>query len=143
VREIWGSIPKPIKSPTSCQLLAIVATLMCGPWRKAAEMGTAHSWHTKGILIEYNEDLIWYFFEFIEKDLFVFCCKSPETLLHLFYSCVIIETFWNDISEWLYELNILAKYRINFRLEKFQKFVSFQCKGNFINLIDYFLVQDF
>jgi len=24
------------------------ATLMCGPWRKATEMGTAHSWHPKG-----------------------------------------------------------------------------------------------
>jgi len=21
---------------------------LCGPWRKAAEMGTAHSWHPKG-----------------------------------------------------------------------------------------------
>jgi len=29
--------------PTRCQQLTTVATLMCGPWRKAAEMGTAHS----------------------------------------------------------------------------------------------------
>jgi len=23
-------------------------TRLCGPWRKAAELGTAHSWHSKG-----------------------------------------------------------------------------------------------
>jgi len=22
--------------------------LLCGPWRKAAEIGNAHSWHPKG-----------------------------------------------------------------------------------------------
>jgi len=48
VRKVWGSNPEPIKSPKHCQRLATVATLMCGPWRKAAEMGTAHSWHPKG-----------------------------------------------------------------------------------------------
>jgi len=47
VREVLGSNPEPIKSPTSCQQLATAATLMCGPWRKAAEMGTAYSWHSK------------------------------------------------------------------------------------------------
>jgi len=44
VWEVWGSNPEPIKSPKRCQQLALAATLMCGPWRKAAEMGTAHSW---------------------------------------------------------------------------------------------------
>jgi len=43
VWEIWGSNPELIKYPTRCQQLANVATLMCGPWCKAAEMGTAHS----------------------------------------------------------------------------------------------------
>jgi len=33
----------PIKSPTRCQLLALAATLMCGHWRKAVDIGTAHS----------------------------------------------------------------------------------------------------
>jgi len=48
VREIWGSNIEPIKSPTRCQRLATAATFMCGPWPKAAEMGTAHSRHPKG-----------------------------------------------------------------------------------------------
>jgi len=43
VREVWGSNSDPIKSPTRCQRLATAATLMCGPWRKAAEMNTDHS----------------------------------------------------------------------------------------------------
>jgi len=43
VREVWSSNPEPIKSPTCCQQLVTVATLMCGHWRKAAEMDTAHS----------------------------------------------------------------------------------------------------
>jgi len=43
VREVWSSYPEPIKSLTFCQRLATAATFMCGPWRKAAEMGTAHS----------------------------------------------------------------------------------------------------
>jgi len=28
--------------PTHCQRHATAATLMCGPWRKAAELGTGH-----------------------------------------------------------------------------------------------------
>jgi len=43
VRKEWGSNLEPIKSPTRCQRLATAATLMCGPRRKAAEIGTAHS----------------------------------------------------------------------------------------------------
>jgi len=43
VREVGGSNLEPIKSPTRCQRLATVATLMCEPWAQAAEMGTAHS----------------------------------------------------------------------------------------------------
>jgi len=37
----------PIKSLTHCQRLATAATFKCGLWRKAAELGTAHSWHPK------------------------------------------------------------------------------------------------
>jgi len=31
---------------------------MCGPWRKAAEMGIAHSVTPERVLSEYNKDLI-------------------------------------------------------------------------------------
>jgi len=41
---------------------ATTATLMCGPWRKAAELGTAHSVIPERVLIEYNEDLILIYF---------------------------------------------------------------------------------
>jgi len=40
VREVWDSNPERVKSPTRCQQLTTV-----GSWRKAAEMGTAHSRH--------------------------------------------------------------------------------------------------
>jgi len=43
MREVWGSNPKPIKSSTRCQRLTAASTLMYGPWRKAAELGTGHS----------------------------------------------------------------------------------------------------
>jgi len=43
VQEVRGSNPEPIKSPKRCQQLATVTTLMCGPWRKVAEMGAAYS----------------------------------------------------------------------------------------------------
>jgi len=39
VQEVWDSNPEPITTPTRCQQLATVATLMCGPWRKAVELG--------------------------------------------------------------------------------------------------------
>jgi len=48
LQEVWSSNPKPIKSSTHCQWLTTTATLKFGPWHKAAEMGTAHSWHQKG-----------------------------------------------------------------------------------------------
>jgi len=48
VREVWGSNSEPKKSPTRYQRLATAAILKCGPWCKAAEKGTAHSWHPKG-----------------------------------------------------------------------------------------------
>jgi len=43
VRELRGSNPEPIKSLTRCQRLATAAALKCGPLRKDAELGTAHS----------------------------------------------------------------------------------------------------
>jgi len=42
-RMLLGSNLEPIKSLTRCQLLATIATLMYRPWRKATELGTAHS----------------------------------------------------------------------------------------------------
>jgi len=35
---IRHSNPEPIKSPTRCQQLATVATLLRGPWRKATDI---------------------------------------------------------------------------------------------------------
>jgi len=48
MQKVRSSNPELIKSPTRCQRLAIAATLMCVLWRKATELGTAHSWHPKG-----------------------------------------------------------------------------------------------
>jgi len=51
LREVWGLNARPIKSPKRCQRFATAATLKCGPWRKAAEMGTAHSWRSKLLIL--------------------------------------------------------------------------------------------
>jgi len=47
MREVWGSNPEPIKSRTRCQRLSTAATIECGSWHKATELGIAHSWHPK------------------------------------------------------------------------------------------------
>ena len=31
----------------------------------------------------------------------VFCTTEPETLIHVFYECPCVRSFWNDISSWL------------------------------------------
>ena len=30
-----------------------------------------------------------------------FCKKSPETILHLFWECIFVQVFWNEIKQWL------------------------------------------
>ena len=30
-----------------------------------------------------------------------FCKKEPETLLHLFFKCRIIQVIWNDVMDWI------------------------------------------
>jgi len=58
VREVWDSNPELIKSPTCCQRLAIVATLIV--WALAQSRGDEHrSLMTPGrVLSQYNENLI-------------------------------------------------------------------------------------
>jgi len=48
MRKEWDSNPEPIKSPARYQRLATAVTVMCGPWRNAAEMGAAQLLHPKG-----------------------------------------------------------------------------------------------
>jgi len=63
VQEVWGSNPEPIKSPTRCQRLATVVTLIV--WAFAQSRGDGH--HSlvtpERVLSEYNEDLIYFFFD--------------------------------------------------------------------------------
>jgi len=47
VLKVWGSNLNSTKSLTRCQQLVTIAILMCGPWCKSGELGTAHSWHPK------------------------------------------------------------------------------------------------
>jgi len=74
-------------------------------------------------------------FEIIERNLCLFCSKSPENLLHLFCDCAIVEKFWNDVSD-----RIAAKYRINFRSNKFHKLFGFQDNSTFYQFINELLL---
>jgi len=60
-----------------------------------------------------------------------FCSKSSENLLHLICDCIIVEKFWNDVSKW-----IAAKFRTNFRLNKFNKLFGFQDNSTFYQFIN-------
>jgi len=48
-RNVQGSNTEPIKSPSRCQRLITVEAVMCGLWRKAEKICTAHSCNRKGI----------------------------------------------------------------------------------------------
>jgi len=50
MREVWGSNPEPIESPTRCQRLVTAATLKCGPWCKATEKAPLTCDTGKGII---------------------------------------------------------------------------------------------
>jgi len=60
-------------------------------------------------------------FEIIESDSCLSCSKSSENILRLFCDCIIVEKFWNVVSDW-----IAAKFRNNFRYNKFHKLFRFQ-----------------
>ena len=38
-----------------------------------------------------------------------FCHTSPESLIHLFWSCHKTSHFWNKVTEWLKNLNLLCR----------------------------------
>ena len=60
VREVWGSIPGPIKLSESCQRLAIVATFVRSRVAQTLSRGDGlrHWLHASVYYGEYNEDLI-------------------------------------------------------------------------------------
>jgi len=64
VRDVWGSNPEPIKSPTRCQRLATVATLIV--WDLAQSRGDGHRSLVapERVLSEYNKDLIFFWTSF-------------------------------------------------------------------------------
>ena len=73
VREVWGSIPGPVKSAQCRQRLATVATFLRSRVAQALSRGDGprNSLHASAYYGEYNEDLIWY-----EKSTkLVFFCK--------------------------------------------------------------------
>ena len=37
-----------------------------------------------------------------------FCKETPETLIHLFWSCVITSSFWNDVTEWIGKAHLIS-----------------------------------
>ena len=38
-----------------------------------------------------------------------FCKETPETLIHLFWSCVITSSFWNDVTEWRRKAHLISE----------------------------------
>ena len=53
-------------------------------------------------------------------NLCTFCREEPETLIHLFCDCKIVDAFWNDVFDW-----ILARFRINVPSNNFHKLFGF------------------
>jgi len=60
VREVWGSNPEPIKSPTRCQRLATVATLIAWALAQSRGYGYRSLVTPERVLSEYNENLIFF-----------------------------------------------------------------------------------
>jgi len=60
-----GSNPEPIKSPTRCQRLATVATLIVWALAQSREDGHRSLVTLERVLSECNEDLIFWFFFFL------------------------------------------------------------------------------
>ena len=60
VREVWGSIPGPVKSTQCRQRLATVATFLrsCVAQALSRGDGTRNSLHASAYYGEYNDDLI-------------------------------------------------------------------------------------
>ena len=74
VREVWGSIPGPVKSTQCRQRLATVATFLPSSVAQALSRGddSRNSLHASAQYGEYNEDLIFdlkFSNHFIETDL--------------------------------------------------------------------------
>ena len=53
-------------------------------------------------------------------NLHTFCREEPETLIHLFCDCKIVDVFWNNIFDW-----ILAPFRTNVPSNNFRKLFGF------------------
>ena len=73
VREVWGSIPGPVKSAQCRQRLATVATFLrsCVAQALSRGDGPRNSLHASAYYGEYNEDLI--FFDLNKFDFGVSC----------------------------------------------------------------------
>jgi len=67
-------------------------------------------------------------FEMVESNLCGFCSEKPETLIHLFSECKVVDVFWNNVSDWL-----LEKLRINFNnlLDPFKDYLVFNYKTSY------------
>jgi len=100
VREVWGSNPEPIKSPTLCERLATAATFEV--WALTQSRGDGHrSFVTpERVLSEYNEDLI---FVNEKKSMFLhvlcrfFHCKKADFVFNKRYSKVVLVMYINRI----------------------------------------------
>jgi len=67
VREVWGSNPEPIKSPTRCQRLATAATFEVLSLAQSCGDGHRSLVTPERVLSEYNEDLFVFCFFFYSK----------------------------------------------------------------------------
>ena len=57
----------------------------------------------------------------------VFCSEDPETIIHLFCKCKLVDDFWQDFSDWL-----STKLCHDFYLENRHKLFRFEdCDGIF------------
>ena len=52
-----------------------------------------------------------------ENNLYTFCQKDIETLIHLFWTCEKTQIFWTALEVWLHTVNVLSKMKGIYKLD--------------------------
>ena len=62
-----------------------------------------------------------------------FCRKEDQNLIHLFFKCLVVRTFWNDVNKWLIE-----QFVIYVLISILDICFGFQTRNDFINTIIFY-----
>ena len=77
-----------------------------------------------------------YVLNIASDNLYRFCREKPETSIHLFCNCKIVDAFWNNVFDW-----ILARFCINISLNNFHKLFGFHSQYVYDQLVNLMLLS--